>query len=182
MYLIILLVIFMAVGYFLAKSAFSKKIDQSTHKVTSTTRALTDRTEQWWSGRFGRHRKSDAFRGWVNGKGEAYLPEDFTVWFASLSSSQANRFVSALSDYTKDLGFELSELEDESLSNKPALMQVYVEAVVIYSNAYRKARKVKQETDKPSQKSSSNGKQSRQKHSQQTENEILEVAEPVPAG
>ena len=60
MELIVLILIAGAVGYFLAGSRFSKPIDETTGKVTDTTKGWASRFSGWWGERFGRRQKSEA--------------------------------------------------------------------------------------------------------------------------
>ncbi|GAG01209.1 unnamed protein product, partial [marine sediment metagenome] len=58
-------------------------------------------------------------------------------------------FTRALNEYAASLGYSLTDLVEGDYDGKPALMQVFVEAIVIYSQEYRKAREVQQaEADK----------------------------------
>jgi hypothetical protein len=50
-----------------------------------------------------------------------------------------------LADYAKGLGFSLNELVDGGLDQDPFMRQVFVEAIVVYSNAYRKAKRAHQQ-------------------------------------
>lgn len=181
MYLILLLIVFLVLGFFLSRSRFSNSIDGSTKKAANTTRVLAVRNKNWWSARFGRRRGNHSFIEWVNGRGGKYLPGEFTSWFFTLSERQTENFVSTLADYMLGLGFELRKLSDGSLDNKPALLQIYVEAVVIYSNAYRKAKEAQKEAEKNTKKSPSNGSQPEEQDEIPLV-EIPEMAEPVPAG
>jgi hypothetical protein len=90
-----------------------------------------------------------------------------------------------LQDYTSGLGFDLSTLTDDSLQNKPALMQVYVEAVVIYSQAYRRAKESRQKTDqaeadKQEANKTKDGKKTAEKQASRRRGENPELAEAVP--
>jgi len=149
MELIILLLVAGVAGYFLARSRFSKPVDNATDKVTETTKDYADRTEGWFSSRFGRDRKVEPFRAWAAGAGATYLPEDFKSWLAGLSPEEARDFTNSLDKYARGLGYDLNQLVDGSMNAQPAKMQVFTEAVVIYSSAYRKAKQARQEVENP---------------------------------
>lgn len=59
MELLLLVLIAGLVGYWLANSRFRKTIDQTTEKVSDTSREAADRTEGWFRGLFSRKKPSD---------------------------------------------------------------------------------------------------------------------------
>jgi hypothetical protein len=178
MYLILLLVIFLVLGYFLSRSRISGSIDKSTEKALD----LAARNKNWWSSRLGNRRKNLTFIHWVNRNGVNYLPEEFAIWLNDLSEIERHEFVYALGDFMQGLGYDLKKLDDGSLDNKPALLQIYVEAVVIYSNAYRKAKQAQKEAEKTKQNTPSNGNQPEGRDEVPVVVNLPEIAEPVPAG
>jgi tRNA A37 N6-isopentenylltransferase MiaA len=60
MQLLVLILLAVVVGYFLAKSQFSKKIDETSEKVSQNTRDLADRSEKWVRSKFGKQDVADA--------------------------------------------------------------------------------------------------------------------------
>jgi hypothetical protein len=54
MQLLILLIIAGVIGYFVARSRFSKPIDDATEKVAESSRSMADKTEGWWRRTFGK--------------------------------------------------------------------------------------------------------------------------------
>lgn len=60
MELILLLLIAAVAGYWLARSKFSKSVDQAAGAVTETTRGAADRAEGWARGLFRRQKPSGA--------------------------------------------------------------------------------------------------------------------------
>lgn len=182
MYLMLLVIAFLVIGYFLSRSRISGSIDKSTEKISKQTRDLTSRSKDWWSSRLGSRRKYLTFIHWVNGDGVNLLPEEFTTWWNELSKIQRHKFAYALGDFMRGLGYDLKKLDDGSLDNKPALLQIYVEAVVIYSNAYRKAKQAQKKAEDTKKKSPSNGNQPEGGDEESVVVNLPEIVEPVPAG
>lgn len=183
MELIILLLVAGVAGFLLARSRFSKPVDEATDKVTDTTKDYADRTEGWFRSRFGRDRKVEPFRAWAAGAGAVYFQEDFKSWLAGLSPEEARDFTNSLDKYARGLGYDLNQLVDGSMNAQPAKMQVFTEAVVIYSSAYRKAKQARQEAENPEpqskeQPASSDGKTPAEKSvsRRRSESEPSEIA------
>jgi hypothetical protein len=151
MWLILLLVAAGVVGYFFARSRFSKPVEDTASKVgtatVETTKENSGKASSWWQKQFGRGDVSDPLRVWAAGAGATQLPEDFKSWLAGLSEEEAKAFAKSLYDYGKGLGYDFDKLVDGSLGSQPAKMQVYVEAVVVYSQAYRKAKQAQKESE-----------------------------------
>lgn len=151
MWLILLLVAAGIGGYFFARSRFSKPVEDTASKVgnvtVEATKDYTGKANTWWQNQFGKGKATDPLRAWAAGAGASQLPEDFKSWLAGLTDDEARAFTISLYDYGKSLGYDLDKLVDGSLDSKPALMQVYVEAVVIYSQAYRKAKQAQKESE-----------------------------------
>ncbi len=145
--LLLLIVAAIIVGYYLSRSKYSEHIDDATEKVTSTSKSWTGKAGDWVQDRVGRGKDGDSFKEWVTGPGAEYLPDDFKEWLADLSGEETEMFTQALANYSKGLGYDLSALEKGVYDNNPALMQVYVEAVVVYSQEYRKARQAHLEAE-----------------------------------
>jgi hypothetical protein len=145
--LIFFLVLFAALGYFLANSKFSDQVDRTTGKLTSSTRSWADRLEEAVQGITGRRSSKDSFSAWATGAGAAYFPPEFKTWLASLTDAEAQAFSRSLADYANGQGLNLTLLVQGSLDRQPALRQVFVEAVVVYSQAFRKAKQARQEAE-----------------------------------
>jgi len=60
MQLLILILLAVVVGYFLAKSQFSKTIDETGEKVSQSTRDLADKSEKWVKSKFGKQEIAEA--------------------------------------------------------------------------------------------------------------------------
>ena len=96
-----------------------------------------------------RRKSAQPFQEWAAEVGAEYLPDDFKEWLADLSDAEATDFIRSLDEYASSLDYSLNDLVEGGYDGKPALMQVFVEAIVIYSQEYRKAREVQQaEVDK----------------------------------
>ena len=148
MELLILLLIVGIIGYFLARSQYGKKIDETTLKITSRSEGLIDKTREWWRRRFGKKQRKITFLDWATGSGAVYFPDDLRIWWQSLSPDEGKQFTRSLSSYAESLNFHLEELVSGSLDTKPALMKVFVESVVVYSHEYRRARQAQAEAEK----------------------------------
>ncbi len=145
MYLLFLLILFAALGYFLANSKFGDRVDKATGKLTTSTQSWADRVEDQIRGLVVRRLPKESFQNWVAGPGASLFPEDFKSWLASLSEQEARAFTRSLADYANGLGYNLSQLVQGSYNRQPAFRQVFVEAVVVYSQAFRKAKQARQE-------------------------------------
>jgi hypothetical protein len=183
MYLLIFLIGFGLIGYYLAHSSFAQRTEV---RATSLSRQWGESLSDWWQSRFGKYPPEDTFITWARNQGAYYFPGEFYDWLAGLSPQESHAFTQALQDYTGGLGFELDSLTDDSLKNKPALMQVYVEAVVIYSQAYRRAKESHQQADKAEAKNKEAGKdkdgmKNAEKQASRRRSGVPEMSEAVPA-
>ena len=145
MELLILLLIFAAFGFLLAESRFGRKVDQAASRVTTTTSSWASRAEDRVRRLFRRPKPQKSFPAWAtSGEGAGLFPQDFKDWLASLDEQEGRSFTQALSDYSDGLGYSLSALVDGGLDQQPILRQVFVEAITVYSQAYRRARQVRE--------------------------------------
>jgi len=184
MYLLVFLIGIGVLGYYLARTSFAGRVEQRAGRVAHAPKRWSENLADWWRGRFGKPPPADPFIAWARNQGFSNFPEDFNSWLASLSPQESHEFTLALQDYTGGLGFDLSSLVDNSLQNKPALMQVYVEAVVIYSQAYRRAKETRQKaektvTDDQEAKKSKEDKKTAEKQVSRRRSEIPEMAEAI---
>jgi hypothetical protein len=60
MQLLILLLIAGVIGYFVARSRFSRSIDDATEKVADSSRGMADKAEGWWRRTFGKKDQATA--------------------------------------------------------------------------------------------------------------------------
>ncbi|OQY87920.1 MAG: hypothetical protein B6D39_11960, partial [Anaerolineae bacterium UTCFX2] len=138
--LLILLLIFALLGYLLGISPTSAKASQARDKSAPKTKNWSDRMGNRWVSIFNPRLFSLQFREWVKQDSSATFPEDFKDWLSGLSEAQLNEFVKALNDFNHYSGYSLSQLIDGDLDHDPHMRQVFVEAISVYSQAYRKAR------------------------------------------
>ncbi len=143
MELILILILAGGIGYLFARSKYRKNVDAAVDTVATSSKSYTNKATGWWRRRFGK--KNDPFRAWATGPGAPYFDDAFKTWLAGLSEEEAKAFSKSLEGYSNGLGFDLSKVEKGELDKQPALMQVFVEAVVVYSGAYRKARQAHQD-------------------------------------
>jgi len=54
MQLLILVLIAGVIGYYIARSKFSRSIDSATEKVADSSRGMADKAEGWWRRTFGK--------------------------------------------------------------------------------------------------------------------------------
>jgi hypothetical protein len=150
MYLLSLLVLFALLGYLLASSRFGERLDGATGRAVASTKRWTGWLGERWRGLFNRRAETEAFRAWALGQGAALFPQDFKTWLSSLSESEAWAFRRSLEEFADSLDFNLAQLIDGSLDQDPRMRQVFVEAIVVYSPAYRRARQAQQQAAKNS--------------------------------
>ncbi len=145
MYLFTLALLSAAMGYLLATGRFGRRVDETTGRARSQARVRLNRVEDRFNALFRRSARPDAFRAWALGPGAGLFPPDFKGWLAGLSEPEAHDFSRALDEYAASLGFDLGRLVEGGLDHDPIMRQVFVEAIVVYSPAYRKVRKAQQQ-------------------------------------
>jgi hypothetical protein len=136
----------------------TKKDDEISGRAAISAKKLASKVEGQWRTLFGgtvRGRKS--FQAWVTGPGARLFPGEFIDWLASLSGPEAENFSLKLADYSHGLGLNLSELMDDSLDRQPIMRQVFVEAIVVYSQAYRRAKQARQQVERTKNSASEGG-------------------------
>ena len=152
MTLLLFIIIAVIVGYFLARSRYSQSIDDTVSKAATSSRSWTGRADEWWQSNVRKRSLAAPFKAWAAGAGADLLPQDFKSWLAGISDQELKDFTQALDSYSSDLGYSLKDLVDGKYANQPALMSVFVEAIVVYSQEFRKAKEVDevpQEEDEP---------------------------------
>lgn len=142
MQLLLLVIIFVWLGYALARSRTGKKIDRAVEDSIS----WTENTYQRFIHRLGRDKTQQnqpvTFSQWVAASGEKYLPTDVFQWIYSLSGTNAKKFESSLKEALATKGINLDEAV-QSPEQNPGRMQIFVEAVVVYSREYQNAVRAK---------------------------------------
>lgn len=147
MQLILLLILFAVIGYLLAGSDFSERVDRASDRVSAASGSWRVRGVAWWRARFSSRVPEDEFRAWATGPGADTLPDEFGEWYVGLPEAGARDFVLSLADYADGLGYNLAKLVAGGMEHKPVMKQVFVEAIVVYSDAYRKAKEAHQQAD-----------------------------------
>lgn len=176
--LLILILIFLLIGYLLASLGNSRASRKEVQAVTKP--GWRDRMDDRWKASFDRRGLTDDFRVWVYGDPTVNLPDDFKAWFAGLPDKEAQAFTQALASYASGMGFSLSQLVRGGLDDEPIMRQVFVEAIVVYSSAYRKAKQAQQAVEAEQakdKKHSGRGKKSAEKASSAPVNNAPETAE-----
>lgn len=121
-----------------------------------------------------------ALRVWAAGAGAALLPEEFTLWLASLSEEKAAAFQRALEVHAANLGYELGPLTRGEMDIVPERRRVFVESIVIYSHAYRKLAEETKEA--PKKVEEAQGEANSASHQPAEKAVSRRKAEPDPAG
>ena len=179
MSLLFLVIIFAIVGYLLANSQVGDQVDDAANQIAH-------RSRDWWKKNQPGQRKPEAlsFRRWALQQSRGVFPPEFNQWLASLSEEEARAFETSLAEYAGSLGFKLDELVEDGLDRQPMMKQVFVETIVIYSPAYRKAKEAQQkaEKQKETQAVPGNGKTVAEKQTSRRQSEpTAEIGDPAPA-
>jgi hypothetical protein len=144
--LLVLLLIFALLGYLFGISRIGKNADQTTEKVALASKKWVDRLGDQWNHLFHRGGLKERFLNFVMESDSAEFSNDFREWLESLSNAELNEFVMALANYSQGLGYDLSALLNGELDQDPRMRQVFVEAISVYSQAYRKAREARKKS------------------------------------
>lgn len=147
MELILILLAVGVIGYLLARSQYSKNVDKATDQVVSTSKDLADKTEDLWRKQFAKGKYADGLRSWAAGPAANELPADFKSWLAGLSDKEAQAFTKELFNYLSGLGYDLPKLIGGEIVLAPPQRQVFVETIVVYSQAYRKAKDAQKQSE-----------------------------------
>jgi hypothetical protein len=186
MQLIIFILAFMVLGYVLARTD-NRREEQPSQAVPELSSKKPGRLSLWWQERFTWRKQASRFRAWVAGANSADFSEDFQAWLAQLSPDEAAGFTHALAEYARGLGFDLDQAMNGDLDKDPRLKSVFVEAIVVYSQAYRKAKQVNKDAEKKApeaarQEESTDGKQPAEKKASRRKSDPLPLMEAAPAG
>ena len=185
MQLILFILAFMVIGYILARTESSDQ-SQISNKTEDILTTQPGKLVGWWQARFGGRKQASRFRAWVGGTPAGIFPEDFKTWLAQLSSAQAVAFTRGLNSYAHGLGYDLDQAIEGGLDKQPRMKSVFVEAIVVYSQAYRKAKQVNQENEKKApeaarQEGPTNDKQTAEKTQSRRRNEPVPIPEAAAA-
>lgn len=147
MALLLLLILVGVVAYFLARRDLDKQAAKATRDLTSKAKNMGEDVQMRFKDLTGQGTtRSDAFIRWVEGPGKADLPADFLEWFGSLTNEEKKAFSRGANNYVDGLGMSLASLTSGRLDSQPDFKKVFVETLVIYSNAYRKVVEAKSKT------------------------------------
>jgi hypothetical protein len=163
MYLILFVLLFGLIGYWLVGSRVGKSFDRALSRTGEVTQSWYEKIENWFQQRIFRRKPVDAFTAYALGKGAANFPPEFRDWLASLSAEEAQSFSHGLEGYLKGLDLDLSQLVSGGLDQDPRMRQVFVEAISVYSQAFRRAKQARLEAEaaaaaSPARKPPENGK------------------------
>jgi hypothetical protein len=184
MELILILLAVVLIGFLLARSRYSKNVDEATGTVVSTSKDLASKTGDLWRKQFAKGQYADGLRGWAaTGPATNELPEDFKSWLAGLSDKEAQAFTKELFNYLSGLGYDLPKLVSGEITLAPPQRQVFVETIVVYSQAYRKAKDAQKQaeaekgTEAPQPVESQDGKQPAEKSVSRRKSDGSETSE-----
>jgi len=187
MYLFLLLVIFAVLGYLIAKSRIGDKVDQTAGSIYDSSREFTNKSIGRWSSYFNRRQREINFLTWMRSDGTDLLPEEFMNWLIGLTDGEANDFYNDLTIFTRGFGLNIESLVNGGLDQDPVMRQVFVETIVIYSDAYRKAKNAQDrarahESEKTNKEleEKDNGS-ARDKNRRKKQEPVLESTETIPA-
>jgi len=138
--LLILLLIFALLGYLLGISHTRASANQAAEKSAPKAKSWAGRMGSRWVSILNPRSFSLQFREWAIKEFPELFPEEFKSWLVGLNEAQLNEFVKTLNDFSHNSGYSLSQLIEGDLDNDPRMRQVFVEAISVYSQAYRKAR------------------------------------------
>jgi hypothetical protein len=148
MSLILLFLIFAAIGYLFAFSNLGDRFEEAGSGVVDQVKESVRRTQ---TAPPDESAVSPAPVGeWV--KRSSAVPDEFRGWYLSLPAQETKRFEKAVAAHAQETGLKFSLLFNGDLDRQPERRKVYVEAVSVYSQAYRKAREAL-ETDEVAAKS-----------------------------
>jgi hypothetical protein len=143
---LILLLFFAAIlGYVISQTALGDRVEDVAGEAASQARSYVDLAED----KLGVGKRGQvSLDQWVTRTRD--LPDDFRGWYLDLTEPEAQRFERALHAHGRATGMHTSMLINGELDSRPELCKIYVEAVSVYSQAYRKAREaLKKEEEGP---------------------------------
>jgi len=145
MELFILVLAFALVGYLFGSSRLGKNADRAAERAALVSQSWAERLGSKWKSTFSGKSMSEGFRRWVSKQPAEAFPENERIWLNDLSDRELREFVKSLTEFGNGLGFNLNTLVEGGLDSQPRMRQVFVEAISVYSSAYRKARVARQE-------------------------------------
>jgi hypothetical protein len=155
MTLLIFVLAAIAIGYWLSRSKYQQSIDDTASQFASSSQSWTARAENWWKSSVLKRNTEEQFTSWVDTRGQEYLPGDLIGWYSGLPESKRKSFTNKLEANLNKQGFDLLPLLQGNYDNQPARMQVYVEAIVVTSQEFRKTKEVEEPKNTKSDKKNS---------------------------
>ncbi|MFN2127134.1 MAG: hypothetical protein ACK2TU_04680 [Anaerolineales bacterium] len=155
MTLLIFIIAAVLIGYWLSRSKYQQSIDNTASQIATSSQSWTATVENWWKSSILKRTSTEQFTSWVSVDGQDLLPAEFNTWYNDLSESEKEDYSNQLQKNFNEKGLELKDLVQGKFQNQPARMQVYVEAIVVTSQEFRKTREVeepksiKKENSKP---------------------------------
>lgn len=143
MALVLLLFAFGLLGYVVARSQSRGRVDASAGNTTAQIRDLGTKTAGWIGSQLGFGDRPVDLRLWAADTLE--LPGDVRAWIMNLSSEEAAVFHQALDQHGNTLGLDLAKFFSGTADQTPDQHDAYIEAVAVYSRAYRKAREAQEQ-------------------------------------
>ena len=152
MTLLIFILAAIAVGYWLSRSKYQQSIDDTASQFASSSQSWSARAENWWHSNVMKRSLDERFTSWVGNEGSKFLPDEFTSWYSSIPESDRKSFTNNLESNLNKQGFDLRDLLQGAYDNQPVRMQVYVEAIVVTSQEFRKTKEVEEPNSVKSEK------------------------------
>jgi hypothetical protein len=144
MALVLLLFAFGLLGYLIARSQTRGPVDDLA--VGAAPEGLTDQIRGlggWFGSQLGFEKKPADLRQWA---AEALdLPGDVRAWIMNLSADEALAFGQALEQHAGAMGLDLRTFFSRTAGQTPEQRDAYIEAVAVYSRAYRKAKEAQEQ-------------------------------------
>ncbi len=147
MELLILLAAFAVAGYLIGLSRFGREADRATEHAAEISGSWAERIGTAWNSTFRRRSLDEEFRRWISSQPADRFPESERLYLQGLSSAELHDFVKSLDEFSSGLGFSLKKLLQGGMDGDPRLRTVFVEAISVYSSAYRKARGAQREAE-----------------------------------
>lgn len=155
MTIILLLLIFTILGFLFAQSTWGDLLTDWLKTLPGKLGTESSEDSTTSSIKQGQPVDSKSLTKWVSSSMD--IPDDFRIWYLSLDNAEIDQFESALQSHASSTGLNISNLVSGGLEQQTDLRKVYVEAVSVYSQAFRKAREAIEQEVESMQKDPSAG-------------------------
>jgi len=183
MTLLIFILVAVGIGYWLSRSKYQQSIDDKASQLASSSQSWSSRAENWWNSSVMRRNFEGQFTSWASAEGFQFLPDEFTNWYSELSESNRKTFTNQLESNFKRQNLEYQDLLQGKLENQPAKMQLYVEAIVVTSQEFRKTKEVEEpnnpKTEKRKPKDTGTGKKTAEKQTSRRRESNQDTSEAI---